>query len=91
MEFYVLPNVLNRRIVNLPYYINLQMFVAGRTEMQMILIFVVLAFSDALIPYALPIVLYVGPLIIVGLLISFLTGSVRHHSKTIVIETRVVR
>ena len=51
--------------------------------MQLFLIFVVLAFSGALILYALPIVLYLGPLIIVGLLISFLTDSVRHHSKTI--------
>jgi len=59
-----------------------QIFVAGKKVMQLILIFVVLAFSVALILYASPIVLYIVPLIVIGLVISFLTDSVRHHSKT---------
>lgn len=59
-----------------------QIFVAGRTVMQLFLIFIVLVFSVALILYASPIVLYIAPLIVIGLLISLLTDSVRHHSKT---------
>lgn len=50
--------------------------------MQLFLIFIVLVFSVALILYASPIVLYIAPLIVIGLLISLLTDSVRHHSKT---------
>lgn len=51
--------------------------------MQIFLIFVVLVFSVALILYASPLILYIAPLIIIGLVISFLTDSVRHHSKTV--------
>ena len=51
--------------------------------MEFFLIFVVLVFSVALILYASPIILYITPLIVVGLLISFLIDSVRHHSKTV--------
>ena len=51
--------------------------------MQMILIFVVLVFSVGLLLYASPIILYLAPLIVIGLLISCLTGSVRRHSKTV--------
>ena len=50
--------------------------------MELFLIFVVLVFSVALILYAAPIILYIVPLIVIGLLISFLIDSVRHHSKT---------
>jgi nitrate/nitrite transporter NarK len=58
------------------------MFVAGTAVMQLFLIFVVLVFSVALILYASPIILYIAPLIVIGLVISFLTDSIRHHSKT---------
>jgi len=51
--------------------------------MQLILIFVVLALSVALILFASPIFLYIVPLIIIGLVISFLTACARHHSKTV--------
>lgn len=51
--------------------------------MQLFLILVVLVFSVALILYAAPIILYIAPLIVIGLVISFLTDSVRHHSKTV--------
>jgi hypothetical protein len=51
--------------------------------MQYVLVFVVLVFSVALVLYALPIVLYIAPLIVVGILISLVTGFVRHKSKTI--------
>jgi len=49
--------------------------------MQMILIFVVLVFSVGLLLYASPIILYLAPLIAVGLVISFAANSIRHHSK----------
>ena len=51
--------------------------------MQLFLVFVVLVFSVGLILYASPIILYIAPLIVIGLLISFLTDFVRHHSKTV--------
>jgi hypothetical protein len=51
-----------------------QIFVAGRTVMQLFLIFVVLVFSAPLILYASPIILYIAPLILIGLVIRFLTG-----------------
>ncbi len=51
--------------------------------MQVFLSFVVLVFSIALILYALPIILYIAPLFVVGLVISFLTSSVRHPTKTV--------
>jgi hypothetical protein len=50
--------------------------------MQLFPIFIVLMFSFALILYASPIILYTAPLIAIGLVISFLIDSVRHHSKT---------
>ena len=83
MGLYELTNVLDRRIVKVPQYIMRQIFVAGRTVMQLFLVFVVLVFSVALILYASPIILYIAPLIVVGLVISFLIDSVRHHSKTV--------
>ncbi len=57
------------------------MFVARKIEMQLFLIFVMLVFSVALIPYALPIILYIAPLIVVGVLISWVTDSIRNKSR----------
>jgi len=51
--------------------------------MQLLAILIVLVFSVGLILYALPIILYLAPLIVIGLLISCLTDSARHHSKTV--------
>jgi hypothetical protein len=51
--------------------------------MQLFLVFVVLVFSVALILYASPIILYLAPLVVIGFLVSFLTNSVRRHSKTV--------
>ena len=78
---YELRNVMDRRIVKLPQYFVRQIFVAGRTVMQLFLTFVVLAFSVALILYATQIILYVVPTILIGLVISFVIDCVRHHSK----------
>lgn len=50
--------------------------------MQLFLVLVVLVFSFPLIVYASPIILYLAPLIVIGFLVSFLTNSVRLHSKT---------
>ena len=79
---YLLPNVLNRWIVKLWQNVKRQMFVAERAVMQLLAILVVLGFSVGLILYALPIILYLAPLIVIGLLISCLTDSARHHAKT---------
>ena len=49
--------------------------------MQFFLFFVVLVFSVALILYAAPIILYLLPVFVIGLIISCLTDSNRHHSK----------
>ena len=78
-----MPYALDRRIVTLSQYTMRQIFVVGRTVMQLILIFVVLVFSIGLILYASPIVLYIAPLIMICFVISFLTDSCRHHSKTV--------
>ena len=51
--------------------------------MQLFLVFVVLVFSLALFLYASPIILYVMPVAVIGVAISFLIGVVRHHSKTV--------
>ncbi len=51
--------------------------------MQFLIIFIVLGFSVGLILYASPIILYMAPLIVIGLLISYLTDSALHHSKTV--------
>ena len=51
--------------------------------MQLFLIFVMLVFSVALIPYALPIILYIAPLIVVGVLISWVTDWIRNKSRTV--------
>ncbi len=59
------------------------MFVAERAVMQLLIILIVLGFSVGLILYALPIILYLVPLVVIGLLISFLTDSASHHSKTV--------
>ena len=59
------------------------MFVERTGAMQLFLIIVVLLFSVALVLYALPLVLYIAPLIVAGLLISFVTDSVHHKSKTV--------
>ena len=59
------------------------MFVARTAGMQVVLFFVVLAFSVALFLYASPIILYIVPLIVVGIIISLVTDFVRHRSKTV--------
>ena len=59
------------------------MFVAERAVMQFLIIFIVLGFSVGLILYALPIILYLAPLIVIGLIIGCLTDSASHHSKTV--------
>jgi archaellum component FlaG (FlaF/FlaG flagellin family) len=51
--------------------------------MQIFLIFVVLVFSVALVVYASPIILFIVPLIVIGLVISYLSDSDRHHSNTV--------
>jgi hypothetical protein len=51
--------------------------------MQFLIIFIVLGFSVGLILYASPIILYLAPLIVIGLLIGCLADSASHHSKTV--------
>ena len=51
--------------------------------MQFFLVPIVLLFSVALMLYASPIILFVAPLVVIGLIISVLIHSVRHHSKTV--------
>lgn len=47
--------------------------------MQVFLVFVVLLFSAAIILYALPLILYIAPILVIGLLISLINDSIRHH------------
>lgn len=51
--------------------------------MQFLLILVALAFSAALVLYALPIILYVAPVFVVGIIISLIADSIRHKSKAV--------
>jgi len=51
--------------------------------MQYLLILIVLMLSAALMLFALPIILYVVPLIVVGLLISLGTSNHSYRSKTV--------
>jgi hypothetical protein len=51
--------------------------------MQVLLVFVVLMFSAALILYASPVILFLVPLVVVGLIFSALTDTARHHSKSV--------
>lgn len=71
--------MLHSRIVKLHRYDLRQLIAARMAVMEFLMIFVVLAFSVALMLYATPIILYVVPLLLVGLLISYIHDSVRHH------------
>jgi cytochrome c biogenesis protein CcdA len=51
--------------------------------MQLLMILIVLVFSGGLILFASPIIFYLAPLVVIGFLISFLTGYARHHSNSI--------
>ena len=51
--------------------------------MQLVLLFFVLIISAPLIVFASPIIIYVLPFIVVGLAISLLADSGRHHSKEV--------
>ena len=60
-----------------------QIYVAGRVAMHIFLVLIVLVFSAALILYASPVILFLAPLVVIGLIISVLTDSARHHSKSV--------
>ena len=49
--------------------------------MPVLMIFVVLLFSAALVVYALPLILYIAPVLVVGILISLINDSIHHRSK----------
>jgi hypothetical protein len=51
--------------------------------MHILVIFVVLMFSAALFLYALPLFLYIAPVIMLGLIISFATDASHHRSKSV--------
>jgi len=51
--------------------------------MHIFLVLIVLVFSAALILYASPVILFLAPLVVIGLIISVLTDSARHHSKSV--------
>ena len=59
------------------------MYVARTTAMQFFLIFVVLVCSIALIVYASPIILYMAPMIVVGVIFSWVTDTIRNKSRTV--------
>ena len=50
--------------------------------MQALLIFVVLLFSAALIIYTLPLLLYIAPVMIIGLVISLIDDAMHHPKAT---------
>jgi hypothetical protein len=58
------------------------MAVAGRMVMHIILLLFVLLITAPFILYALPVIIYVGPFILVGLALSCMTDFFRHHSTT---------
>ncbi|MFQ6005577.1 MAG: hypothetical protein ACE5OQ_08730 [Woeseia sp.] len=50
--------------------------------MQVFLFFVVLIFAAPLIAFASPVIIFVAPFILVGLALSCISDSVRHHART---------
>ncbi|MFQ5548708.1 MAG: hypothetical protein ACE5FV_10470 [Woeseia sp.] len=50
--------------------------------MQVFLLFVVLVFAAPLIAFASPVIIFVAPFILVGLVLSWISDSVRHHART---------
>jgi hypothetical protein len=57
--------------------------VARMVAMQILLIPVVLLFSVAVILNALPLILYIAPVLIVGLIISLIVDALHHRSKPV--------
>jgi 4-hydroxybenzoate polyprenyltransferase len=51
--------------------------------MQILVVFVVLMFSAALLVYALPLILYIAPLCIAGIIISLAHEAVEHKSRPV--------
>ena len=46
--------------------------------MQVALLFVVLLFSIAIFTYALPVMLYIAPLVVIGVAVSLVADSMHH-------------
>lgn len=51
--------------------------------MQIFVVLAIVLFSAALFMYALPLILYIAPLFIIGIIISLVSASVHHKSKPV--------
>ena len=51
--------------------------------MQILVVLVVMLFSAALFIYALPLFLYIAPMVIVGILVSLASDTAHHKSKPV--------
>lgn len=82
-ELYVLPKMASGRIVIVTRWFERQMSVAGRMVMQLVSLFFALIIAAPLMLYGSPIIMYVIPFIVVGLALSLIVDSVRHHSRDV--------
>ena len=51
--------------------------------MELFLLFVVMVLAAPLLLFAMPVIMYLVPLMLIGLVISILLDRVRHHSRAV--------
>lgn len=81
-HIYVLPGPSQGHTFKQSQWTNATQGVAKEVTMQALLIFVVLLFSAALIIYTLPLLLYIAPVMIIGLVISLIDDAMHHPKAT---------